>query len=507
MPEAQLTITGKTNDPNLRMLRFDTATDPVFDLRDQADTAEFLAIMPTGHLRIGTTVIEGRINLLTVGATTPAVRFVPGSTATEVLWSTGANGSALWRQRQDSASATVDLYLERHDGTTLHTLLKADRQNHRLGIFGDYNTTDQNVGIVIRQGRTDAQRGLVVNNASGSNADYDSFSVLSPGSGTSRLLWADPSQESVVVHGTKPEQSRLNVKAKSNVDHATIHAEAVAGTAVHLFLFTGIGHPSGAGNYGWRFEEENSSDGNFRLASLVNGTQTRVLHVERATGDHRIVFRLKVGADSSPNYQLDVAGSGGFSSHVDLVGISTPSNPAAGTRRLFTNSSTGELSVRTSGGATISLETDGMPTGARKAADQTFSSTTLADVSALSFSLTAGRYYYFRFVVLFRSDTAAVGIRLSVTIPTVNAFGGRVCVPAGPADATNYELQGAITASDDAVIGTEVQAINTDYIAIVEGTIAPSANGTLQLRAANETGTTTVTVRQGSVGLLYDLGT
>ena len=38
---------------------------------------------------------------------------------------------------------------------------------------------------------------------------------------------------------------------------------------------------------------------------------------------------------------------------------STPANPASGTRRVFTDSGTGELSVRTSGGTTVSLESGG----------------------------------------------------------------------------------------------------------------------------------------------------
>jgi hypothetical protein len=40
----------------------------------------------------------------------------------------------------------------------------------------------------------------------------------------------------------------------------------------------------------------------------------------------------------------------------DWVGISAPSNPAAGSRRIFVDSTNGELSVRTSGGITVSLE-------------------------------------------------------------------------------------------------------------------------------------------------------
>ncbi len=42
--------------------------------------------------------------------------------------------------------------------------------------------------------------------------------------------------------------------------------------------------------------------------------------------------------------------------YIDLTGIAVPANPAAGTRRLFADSATGELSVRTNVGTTVSLE-------------------------------------------------------------------------------------------------------------------------------------------------------
>ena len=45
--------------------------------------------------------------------------------------------------------------------------------------------------------------------------------------------------------------------------------------------------------------------------------------------------------------------------YMDVGQISTPSNPSAGFRRLFVDSATGELSIRTTGGVTTSLETGG----------------------------------------------------------------------------------------------------------------------------------------------------
>jgi hypothetical protein len=71
------------------------------------------------------------------------------------------------------------------------------------------------------------------------------------------------------------------------------------------------------------------------------------------------------------------------------------------------------------------------------------------------------------------------------------------------ADANNAMFHGWITTSGDAVISTGVQTANTDYLARVQGTIRPSANGTLQLRYASEVSTTVgAVIRQQSFGVL-----
>lgn len=146
------------------------------------------------------------------------------------------------------------------------------------------------------------------------------------------------------------------------------------------------------------------------------------------------------------------------------------------------------------------------PSLIRMSADQTFNSATAANVTGMSFALTANRYYSFEFRCPVRSNTATVGVGMTVTFPAVHSFCGSVRAPIA-ADGVGGEFQGAITASGDVVRPTAVVAINTDYEQVVRGTIAPSANGTLQLQACTETGTTIVTVRRGSVGYLWDHGT
>jgi hypothetical protein len=145
-------------------------------------------------------------------------------------------------------------------------------------------------------------------------------------------------------------------------------------------------------------------------------------------------------------------------------------------------------------------------TSVKKTADQTFNSATPANVSDLVFALTSGRYYKFSFTLLVRSDTLTVGVAASVTHPGATRFGATVRTIFA-ADGAGAEFGGAVTASDDHVVPTAVPAINTDYILEIEGVIMASASGNLQVRARTETGTTVVTVRQASCGMLYDLGT
>ena len=80
-----------------------------------------------------------------------------------------------------------------------------------------------------------------------------------------------------------------------------------------------------------------------------------------------ITSRIRRNASGDLEINPRVSGSGitdvlfpsRFNDYVDYPSLATPANPPAGTRRLFTDSGTGELSVRTSGGATVSLESGG----------------------------------------------------------------------------------------------------------------------------------------------------
>lgn len=142
-----------------------------------------------------------------------------------------------------------------------------------------------------------------------------------------------------------------------------------------------------------------------------------------------------------------------------------------------------------------------MGASVKKTADQRNTTVILADISGLSFAVLDGTYYAFRFLIPFRSVATTTGLVLALTIPSVTTFTATARIPV-TADGTGGERQGWITSSGDEVVGEGVEATGTDYLAIIEGMILPSADGTLQAQFRSEVNTSAVTVRQGACGFI-----
>jgi len=126
---------------------------------------------------------------------------------------------------------------------------------------------------------------------------------------------------------------------------------------------------------------------------------------------------------------------------------------------------------------------------------------TLTD-TGLSFAVTSGVYYRFRFHILYSSSATSIGIKIGLTTPAFTRFGAIVRVLAGSSSNLG-EHTGAITASGGSVVTPNVVTINTNYVAVIEGVLLPSANGTLMVQYASEA-TTAVTMKQGSSGELIE---
>ncbi len=143
------------------------------------------------------------------------------------------------------------------------------------------------------------------------------------------------------------------------------------------------------------------------------------------------------------------------------------------------------------------IPTTGFPSFAKSTANQTFAVTGLADVTNLSFAVTSGITYKFKFNVIYTSAATTTGIRLGLTIPAVTSASAAVNIPSG-ADGTAAFFQGIINSSGDSVMSTASPVANTVHFATVEGLIVPSASGTVQLRAASEINASNIIIRAGS---------
>lgn len=133
--------------------------------------------------------------------------------------------------------------------------------------------------------------------------------------------------------------------------------------------------------------------------------------------------------------------------------------------------------------------------------DRSTTSSTIGDVTGLSFSVTAGKEYFFRFVIHWTaSATATGGTRWSIN---------------GPASPTTlrYRSEYALTSTtntyNNAVaydIPAGLSATSADTagnIAVIDGFIRPSANGTVIARFASEGAT--ITAKTGSVVFYHEV--
>lgn len=133
------------------------------------------------------------------------------------------------------------------------------------------------------------------------------------------------------------------------------------------------------------------------------------------------------------------------------------------------------------------------------------SNTTLVDIPGLSFALAAGRRYYFRFLVTFRTGATTTGVGFGFSGPAMTSANWRAEIQRN-APGTDQMHQDSRLVLTQFFSSPSVVAANTDYIAVIEGFCEPSANGTLQLGALSEVSGSQITIQNTGVGFLIDAG-
>ena len=117
-----------------------------------------------------------------------------------------------------------------------------------------------------------------------------------------------------------------------------------------------------------------------------------------------------------------------------------------------------------------------------KNSDQTTLLTTFTDINNLFFPVTAGKFYWFRFVIPYTSNSTANGSRYAIIGPASPAV--LYYYMDVTATTSSKYVQRGITTYDGTVNSSSSAATNGN-IGIVEGVILPSASGTVIARFAS----------------------
>lgn len=123
---------------------------------------------------------------------------------------------------------------------------------------------------------------------------------------------------------------------------------------------------------------------------------------------------------------------------------------------------------------------------------------TIADVTGLSFSVTAGKMYWFKFIIYYTSAATTTGSRWGV-----NASAGTAAnlslISEYSLTTTTTTRNALIQAFDSPAASNATSAATGNNMCIMEGYFIPTANGTFIARFASEVSSSAIVAKTGSV--------
>lgn len=157
--------------------------------------------------------------------------------------------------------------------------------------------------------------------------------------------------------------------------------------------------------------------------------------------------------------------------------------------------SKGRIKTRTDNSLGMSIGSLTTVVLASDVVNQDASANTMADVTGLSFAVTSGQVYWFRFVIAYDSANTTTGSRWAINGPASPTWLGYRQTYTITALAATQGYQSTY----DAPAGANASSLLTGNTAVVEGIIKPSANGTVIGRFASEVSASAITAKAGSI--------
>lgn len=154
---------------------------------------------------------------------------------------------------------------------------------------------------------------------------------------------------------------------------------------------------------------------------------------------------------------------------------------------------------------TIDTSSVGIPTMVKLGSDVSTASTACCvDATGLSFSISSGKLYHFKFLVRWDSTNVNRGIGLTLNGPTTTFLNYDVIYPTSQTDGVIHNNNAY---NLDIATGTTpgIGSSPITSLAIIEGLIQPSVDGTLIVRFQADNAAAPVTIRANSVGFLTEI--
>lgn len=148
----------------------------------------------------------------------------------------------------------------------------------------------------------------------------------------------------------------------------------------------------------------------------------------------------------------------------------------------------------------------GLSSFIRKTTDQTTTTTSVANVTDMSFTVTAGVLYKYKMNVLYTSAATTTGLRIGITYPAATITSAIANIPGATTDGTSFLYSGFISTSGDSVMSANSPAVSpTVMMANIEGTFMASTTGVIQLQAASEVNSSAIVIKANSFIELTEL--
>jgi hypothetical protein len=122
---------------------------------------------------------------------------------------------------------------------------------------------------------------------------------------------------------------------------------------------------------------------------------------------------------------------------------------------------------------------------------------TIQDVTGLSFPVTAGELYWFRFTIQYTAAATTTGSRWSINgpaAPTELRYKSEYALTT-----TSNTVNEGVSAYDSPAASNASSAATASNVAVVEGFVRPSANGTVVARFASEIANSAIVAKAGSI--------